>query len=88
MNLRCQASLVSPLSLVLSVTENQKDVIVDSYLAILLDGTFFFFCFVFVFFFLKKKSFITVDGSNYEAPPFCCILSPPLRPPLYELETE
>ena len=37
MNFRSQASLVSPLSLGLSVTENRTDVIVDSYLAILFD---------------------------------------------------
>ena len=48
MNFRSQASLVSPLSLALSVTENRRDVIVD-YLAILFSETFNFVFFVFVF---------------------------------------
>ena len=82
MNFRSRDSLVSPLSFALSVTENRRDVIVDSYLAILFDKTFNF------LFLVLKKCFMTFDRSNFKAPPFWCILSPPLRSPFYEIETE
>ena len=52
------------LSLALSVNENRRDVIVDSYLAILFDEIF-----IILFFFFEKKV-LTVERSNSEIQPF------------------
>ena len=51
------------LSLALSVNDNRRDVIVDSYLAILFDD-------IFVFFVFFEKKVLTVERSNSETQPF------------------